>query len=80
MRVRKSPLLPELIGHFTMGFALGLSFALLLTLIDAFGVGNLIADSGASLSTMWMLVGTFALMFGIGATLTGLVFTMAEDS
>src|SRR5258708_10746090 len=78
MRVRKFALLPELIGHFTMGFALGLSFALLLTLIDAFGVRNLVADSGAPLSTIWMLVGTFALMFGIGATLTGLVFTMAE--
>jgi hypothetical protein len=63
-----------------MGVALGLSLGLLLTLVDTFGVRDLVADSGAPRSTLLTLVGIFALMLGIGATLTGFVFTMAEDS
>jgi hypothetical protein len=63
-----------------MGASLGLFLALHLTLSDRFGVRDLVADSDAPLGTMWTLVGTFSLMFGIGATLTGLVFTMTEDS
>ena len=79
MRVRKQSLASELIGHFTMGVALGLGFALLVSLIDRFGVRDLIAHSDAPFSTMSIIVGSFALMFGIGATLTGLLMTMEDD-
>ncbi len=79
MRARK-PLLPELITHFQMGVALGLSFVLLLTLIDAFHVRDLVAHSNAPLQTMTILMGSFGLMFGIGAALTGLVLTLEEEN
>jgi hypothetical protein len=79
MRVRKRSLVSELIGHFTMGVTLGLGFALLLSLIDKFGIRDLIAHSEAPLSTMSVIIGSFALMFGIGATLTGLLMTMEDD-
>jgi hypothetical protein len=75
----KKPLFNALLTHFLMGVALGLSLVLLLGLIDAFHVRDLIAKSGAPAQTTLMLVTTYALMFGIGATLTGLVMTLEED-
>jgi RsiW-degrading membrane proteinase PrsW (M82 family) len=77
MRARK-PVLPELITHFLLGVALGLGF--LLTLIDIFHVRDLVTDSDAPLQTMTILIGRFALMFGIGAAITGLVLTLEEES
>jgi hypothetical protein len=62
-----------------MGMTLGLGFALLLSLTDKFGIRDLIAHSEAPLSTMSVIIGSFALMFGIGATLTGLLMTMEDD-
>jgi hypothetical protein len=79
MRSEKS-LFNALLTHFLMGVALGLSLVLLLSLIDAFHVRDLIAKSGAPAQTTVMLVTTYALMFGIGATLTGLVLTMEDES
>ena len=78
MRASK-PLLPELMTHFLMGVALGLGFVLLLTLIDTFHVRDLVANSSAPQQTMMVLFGTFALMFGVGAALTGLVLTLEEE-
>jgi hypothetical protein len=79
MRARKQSLVSALIGHFTMGVALGLGFVLLISLIDRFGVRDLVAHSDAPFGTMSVIVGSFALMFGIGATLTGLLMTMEDD-
>src|ERR1043166_9875513 len=79
MRPKKS-LFNALLTHFLMGVALGLSLVLLLSLIDAFHVRDLIAKSGAPVQTTVMLVTTYALMFGIGATLTGLVLTLEDES
>lgn len=78
MRPKKS-LFNALLTHFLMGVALGLSLVLLLTLIDAFHVRDFIAGSDAPAQTMMLLVTTYALMFGIGATLTGLVMTLEDD-
>jgi hypothetical protein len=78
MRTRK-PLFNELLTHFLMGVALGLFLILALTLIDTFHVRDLVARSAAPMQTMVILVGTYALMFGIGAALTGLVLTMEEE-
>jgi hypothetical protein len=79
MRAKKQSLVSALIGHFTMGVALGLGFVLLISLIDRFGVRDLVAHSDAPFGTMSVIVGSFALMFGIGATLTGLLMTMEDD-
>jgi hypothetical protein len=69
-----------LLTHFLMGVALGLSLVLLLGLIDAFHVRDLVAKSDAPVQTVLMLVTTYGLMFGIGATLTGLVLTLEDES
>jgi hypothetical protein len=79
MRPEKS-LFNALLTHFLMGVSLGLSLVLLLSLIDTFHVRDLIAKSSAPVQTTVMLVTTYALMFGIGATLTGLVLTLEDES
>jgi hypothetical protein len=63
-----------------MGVALGLSFVLILTLVDTFHIRDLVAHSGSPVQTMVMLVSTYALMFGIGAALTGLVLALEEEN
>jgi hypothetical protein len=62
-----------------MGVALGLAFTLLLTVIGKFGVMELVARSSAPRDTILLIVGANVLTFGVGATLTGWVFTMMED-
>ena len=73
-------LFDKLLTHFLMGVALGLCFVLLLTLIENFHVRDLIARSDAPMQMMVMLVCTYALMFGVGAALTGLVLTLEEEN
>jgi hypothetical protein len=76
----ENSLFNALLTHFLMGVSLGLSLVLLLSLIDTFHVRDLIAKSSAPVQTTVMLVTTYALMFGIGATLTGLVLTLEDES
>jgi hypothetical protein len=77
--LRHPSILLELVGHAAMGVALGLGYSIALILIDAFGVKALIAHSEEPRTTMMILVGMFTLAFGVGATLTGFVFTMMEE-
>lgn len=79
MRSEKS-LFNALLTHFLMGVALGLSFVLLLSLIDIFHVRDLVAKSAAPVQTTVMMVTTYGLMFGVGAALTGLVLTLEDES
>ena len=79
MRPTKS-LLSAMLTNFLMGVALGLSLVLILSLIDYFHVRDLVAKSGAPVQTTLMLVTTYALMFGIGAALTGLVMTLEDEN
>jgi hypothetical protein len=65
-------------SHAAMGVAMGLAFALLLILIAPSGSVLLLRHGGAQGLTM--LVSMLVLSFGIGATLTGAVFIMMEDS
>jgi hypothetical protein len=60
-----------------MGVAMGLAFALVLMLADPSGIATLIAHGGTQ--AVAVFVGTLVLTFGIGATLTGLVFIVTED-
>jgi hypothetical protein len=62
-----------------MGVALGLLLVLLLALIDNFHVLDMVARSGAPGQTMMTLVLTYALMFGIGSALTGLVLVLEDE-
>lgn len=68
----------KLVGHSAMGVAMGLAFALILILVDPSGIATLINHGGSQNITVF--VGTLVLTFGIGATLTGVVFIMTEDN
>jgi hypothetical protein len=70
----------KLAAHTAMGIAMGLTFSLVLTISDLSGITTLINHSATPGTTLTMFVDTIVLTFGIGATLTGLVFTMMEDS
>jgi hypothetical protein len=73
----KTSLLLEVTSHTAMGIAVGLAFAFLATHITALGI--LINYSPTPDVVMIMFVGTCAITFGIGATLTGLAITLTED-
>ena len=77
--VGKSGAILAVANHAAMGVALGLVFALILVSTPLFGVLPLIRLSDNPQETMAMLVGTAALMFGVGAALTGFILMM-EDS
>jgi hypothetical protein len=66
----------KLMTHAMMGAALGLSFGLVLTLINP-AVATLLNDGGNP--AMLVFVITLVTTFAIGATLTGVVFILAED-
>ena len=75
----KPSLLLEATSHAAMGVAVGLAFAFLATHITALGIADLINYSPTPDLLMTMFVGTCAITFGIGATLTGLAITLTED-
>jgi len=76
----KPSLLLEATSHTFMGIAVGLAFAFLATHITAFGIATLINGSPTPDAVMIVFVGTCAICFGIGATVTGLAITLTEDS
>ena len=76
----KLSLLLEVACHTVMGIAVGLAFAFLATHIAALGIATLINYSPTPDVVMIMFVGTCAMTFGIGATLTGLAVTLTEDA
>ena len=86
MRSKKRPalidpsLLLELGSHATMGVAVGLAFALMVTHISELGIAKLISYSPDPRATLFGFVGVCAIGFGIGATLTGLVIILTEDN
>ena len=72
-------MLLEFASHGAMGVALGLTFALILIRTPGFGVSTLIAASSHPHDILLTFVGTCALMFGMGAALTAIVFRVTED-
>jgi len=82
MRGKKSPSLIsptgviKLMTHAMMGAALGLVFGLALVLFNP-AVANLLSHGGHSGAMVFII--TLVTTFAIGATLTGLVFILAED-
>jgi hypothetical protein len=67
----------KLVGQAAMGVAMGLALALTLILVDPSGIATLIAHGGSAGPAVF--AATLVLTFGIGATLTGVVFIMTED-
>ncbi|MDI3562661.1 MULTISPECIES: hypothetical protein [Bradyrhizobium] len=82
MRGKKSPSLIsptgviKLMTHAMMGAALGLVFGLAVVLFNP-AVANLLNHGGHSAAMVFII--TLVTTFAIGATLTGLVFILAED-
>jgi len=68
----------ELASHAAMGIALGLGFCVALLLIEPASVAALISHTDQPRTTAVMLVSFFALLFGVGATMTGIIFTTME--
>lgn len=68
----------KLASHTIMGVATGLAFALILSLVDKYGLVNLIDHSADTDSTI-VFAGALVLTFGIGATITGLIFMLMEQ-
>jgi hypothetical protein len=68
----------KLASHTVMGAAMGLAFALVLSLVDKHSVMKLIDHSAGIVSTI-VFVGALMLTFGIGATMTGLIFMLMEE-
>jgi hypothetical protein len=70
----------KLASQAIMGIAMGLAFVIVLTRFDPAGIMALISDSPSPRATLILFEGTVVLSFAVGATLTGLVFMMTEDS
>jgi hypothetical protein len=66
----------KLMTHAMMGAALGLAFGLALILSNP-AVANLLNHGGDSAGVVFVV--TLVATFAIGATLTGIVFIIAED-
>jgi hypothetical protein len=81
MRTRKTgqftTFILDIAGQGTMGVALGLTFAFLVIFTPATGVHALMAAS--SDHVVMVFVCTCALMFGLGAALTGFVLRIMGD-
>jgi hypothetical protein len=75
---RSASFMLEMAGHTAMGIALGLGFSFALALMDT-TLAVLIAHGSDPKTTTIIVVGFFTLAFGVGATLTGFVFTMMEE-
>lgn len=67
----------RLLSHAAMGVAMGLAFALFLVLVNPSEIATIVEHGGTHALTE--LVGTLMLAFGIGATVTGVVFVIMED-
>ena len=83
MRAKTSAILltsiVKLLGHATMGVAIGLAFAFFVTRFDPLGIMALIGGGLVPGMTPSILVGIIVLSFTVGTTLTGFAFMMMED-
>ncbi len=78
-RARSAAIALEMVCHSLMGIALGLAFSLVVTRIGTSFLAVLLAHSSEPTRTSIILVSFFTLAFGVGATLTGFVFTMMDE-
>ena len=69
--------LNKLMTHAMMGAALGLAFSLILILCNP-AVANLLKNGGSQAAIVFVL--TLVTTFTIGATLTGVVFILEENT
>jgi hypothetical protein len=70
--------LGEAAGNFALGAGLGVLVAITLIVTDGKRVLDLIESASAPKTTTAILIGVFAAVFGVGATLTGLIFSAMD--
>jgi hypothetical protein len=70
----------KLASNAVMGVAMGLLFVLVLNILDQSGVVRLIDHSSDQGTTVLVFVGIIVMTFGIGATLTGIILIMMDES
>lgn len=80
MRQRARSPAAMMVGHFVMGATLGASGALALVFMDSSPVFAMLANAAASETSIGLFVGTTAVLFGVGATLSGFLFSVIEQS
>ncbi len=73
-KLLSTPTLLRLAGQAMMGVAMGLSFGLLLVIINPSDIAGLLQDGDPG-----VFVGALVTTFGIGAALTGALFMMTEE-
>ena len=79
-RPSKTQSLPiKLACHLAMGGLLGTVLAVSLIVMNARNILDLIALSASPFMTGMVFVSIFALFCAVGATLTGLIFILAEE-
>jgi hypothetical protein len=77
-RPHAASLVLELASHAAMGVALGLGFCFALVLIEPASIAALIGHTDEPRTAAITLVSFFALLFGTGATMTGIIFTTMD--
>ncbi len=67
-------------GHFAMGATLGVSGALALVFMDSSPVFSMLANASSPEASIGLFAGTTAVLFGVGAALSGFLFSAVEQS
>jgi hypothetical protein len=70
----------RLAGHLTMGALLGTGLAIALIVMNSRQVLEMIAHSSAPRITAIVFVSVFTLICAVGASITGFLFTVAEEA
>jgi hypothetical protein len=66
-------------GHLAMGMTLGAAFALILLFSSDSSILRMILDNSSPALVLALYFGVFAMTFGLGATLTGIVLEPADE-
>jgi hypothetical protein len=75
----EGPFLLRLAGHLAMGASLGTGLALALITMDTGRIFEMIVSSANPRITAFVFVGVLGSICAVGATITGLIFMLAED-
>jgi hypothetical protein len=75
----EGPFLLRLAGHLAMGASLGTGLALALITMDTGRLFEMIVSSANQQITTFVFVGVLGSICAVGATITGLIFMLAED-
>jgi hypothetical protein len=69
----------KLAGHLAMGASLGTGLALVLIMMDTGRIFEMIVSSAQPRITTLVFIGVLGSICAVGATITGLIFMLAED-